>query len=94
MHPPFYIVDHRVGAPSHAPTPPRRSAPARLDLRPVSANWPPVPFAAAVPTLRPDPARIVWLVPPPRGVRARLGLLLIRAGRRMIAPHPPRQDLA
>ena len=86
MHPPFYVVDHRVGAPDIYPAPkPRRGAPARLDLSPVAANWPPVPFVPSAPPARPDPARIVWLVPPPRGPRARLGRLLIRMGQRIIA---------
>lgn len=99
MHPPFYVVDHKVGPDNHyahdyRPAR-RRGAPTRLELRPSAAGWPPIPLvpgafadnsALQLPigaTL--PPQTTLFVVPPPqRKLRNVIGRFLIRAGQRMI----------
>ena len=88
MHPPFVFTDHKVGhAPVHPAPVPRRSQPARLDLRPVTANWPPVPL---MPPPGPPAGPHLFVVPQP-GTRIRdiMGRWLIRLGQRMIMTNRP-----
>lgn len=88
MHPPFIFTDHKVGrAPVHPTPTPRRGAPTRLDMRPVSSNWPPVPLIAPpAPALGPH----LFIVPQP-STRWRdiMGRWLIRLGQRMILTNRP-----
>ena len=99
MHPPFFAPDLAIGpAPDPFAKPPRRHAPARLDLRPsagpgdfalLARN---LPDAPAEPAERPKQApQLVRpglrLGPPPaRGPKAWLGRWLIRTGQNLILP--------
>ena len=98
MHPPFFVVDHKIAADihPHASKPvKRRAAPDRLVLTPATSGWPPVPLIADLPQndvlgLRPDGICALQrpqlqVVPPPQPtLRHIVGRLLIRAGQRMI----------
>ena len=97
MHPPFFVVDHKIGPDihhhgDHKPIV-RRNLPERLDMSVAAGGWPPVPLQLP----SPDPAprlpsgsRVVAplhlrVVPPPEpGLRQAIGRLLIRLGQRMI----------
>jgi hypothetical protein len=99
MHPPFYVVDHKIGPDvyqhtDHRPVV-RRGAPTRLALTATSAGWPPVPMSTGafsdngalyLPSgsmIPPHP--VLRTVPPPqRTLRDYIGRLLIRTGQRMI----------
>jgi hypothetical protein len=99
MHPPFYVVDHKIGPDvyhhtDHKPVV-RRTAPARLALTATASGWPPVPMATGafsdngalyLPSgsmIAPHP--VLRTVPPPqRTLRDFIGRLLIRTGQRMI----------
>ena len=100
MHPPFIFTNHKVGPNPHHISDVkhiRRGVPQRLDLRPVTTGWPPVPLIAPAPTLPLAPSgqpllRGVRLqvVPPPRNnLRDIIGRWLIRAGQRMILQNRP-----
>lgn len=104
MHPPFFNVDHKIGADIHhhhgQASVKRRGFPERLRLAPATTGWPPV-------TLQPvgleDDRGIqaptghavvhrpkLQVVPPPRrGLRDAIGRLLIRTGQRMILSGRP-----
>ena len=85
MHPPFYIVDHKVII-----TPERRfvrrSLPGRLEFQPATCGWPPLAVGQKPVELAPIPPKpFVRLVPPPSGTpRDLIGRWLIRIGQRMI----------
>ena len=92
MHPPFFVVDHKVG---HHPDDfvrrpfVRRGGPARLVLEPAPARFAPVPFRAPAPSTEAfaSGGRKLHLavVPPPQPTaRDVVGRLLIRIGQRMI----------
>lgn len=97
MHPPFFIVDHKIGPDihhfsDHKPII-RRGTPTRLDLSAVTSGWPPVPLVAMaedLPPVLPSGSRVIgfgqiYIVPPPqRTLRQIIGRFLIRAGQRMI----------
>jgi len=99
MHPPFYVVDHRIGPDVHHQSDGkpvvRRSLPERLALKPSAAGWPPIPLSPGAFTdngalhlpsgaILP-PQAILRIVPPPqRKLRDVIGRFLIRAGQRMI----------
>jgi hypothetical protein len=99
MHPPFFIVDHKIGPDILHQTDSkpvvRRILPKRLALKPSAAGWPPIPLspgaftdngALHLPSGAILPAQsILRVVPPPqRTWRNVVGRLLIRAGQRMI----------
>lgn len=89
MHPPFYVVDHKIGPDIHppcdAPRILRRNKPAVLDLTPVANGWPPVPLVPAQPAQAlPQPPMLRIVPPPDRTIRHIVGRLLIRAGQRLI----------
>ncbi len=99
MHPPFFIVDHKIGPDIHhyGESKPviRRSLPERLSLRPSAAGWPPVPLSPGAFTdngalqlpsgaMLPGPAPLRVVPPPQRTWRDVIGRLLIRMGQRLI----------
>lgn len=95
MHPPYYFTDPRIGAaavePRAARRVPRRSAPQRLALVPVSPGYPPVPLRPAQP-----PATLAAIAREPLPVRRHaapvrhaFGRLLVRLGERLLqGAHP------
>ncbi len=102
MHPSFFPVDHKIGPDIHHSGErrifKRRAAPERLDLRPASPGWPPVPLQPAImphEMVTPKPSPPVFkpqlvIVPPPRpSLRDRIGRWLIRTGQRMILQNRP-----
>lgn len=96
MHPPFYIPDVHVGHdihPSGSRLKPRRSAAARLEMRPAAIGWPPVPLPpeAAQPDAPsgPRPVHLVAVPAPRRSLRDWFGRWMIRQGQRMIMSHRP-----
>lgn len=99
MHPPFFIVDHKIGHDIHHFTGDRpiirRGAPVRLALRHTSSGWPPIPLQAGAFTdngalhlpsgaMLPPVATLRVVPPPQRRWRDMLGRLLIRTGQRLI----------
>jgi len=97
MHPPFHVVDHKIGPDIHhsGDTKPvvRRGAPARLRLRAAVNGWPPIPVPTPaldgqhpLPSGRlPHPAPVLQIAPPARtGLRDFIGRWMIRTGQRMI----------
>lgn len=104
MHPPFFTVDHKIGADIRhfdgGKPPRRRSLPERLRLTPATTGWPPVALlprgleddqAAPVPSGQATAVRPkLQVVPPPRRtLREVIGRLLIRTGQRMILTNRP-----
>lgn len=104
MHPPFFVVDHKIGPDihhcgDHKPVK-RRILPERLRLTPSMVSWPPV---ALLPPPAEDTDAItapsgavtvrrpqLQVVPPPRRrLREIVGRWLIRAGQRMILQNRP-----
>ncbi len=99
MHPPFFTVDHKIGADIHhhdgGKPVKRRSLPARLHLTPATTGWPPVSLAPlaledgrVIPLPTGHAATVrpkLQIVPAPRRtLREAIGRLLIRTGQRMI----------
>ena len=99
MHPPFFIVDHKIGPDihHHSDDKPvvRRTSPTRLVLAPATTGWPPIPLSAP-PSVDAGAVQLptgseafvrpqLRIVPPPqRTLRNTIGRFLIRAGQRMI----------
>lgn len=95
MHPPFFVVDHKIGPDIyHHEASRRRGKPKSLNLSYVATGWPPVPLVHEA-TLTgyvplPSGAKILLrpmlqVVPPPqRNLRHIVGRWLIRLGQRMI----------
>lgn len=98
MHPPFFVVDHKIGPDIyHRDTPRpsrRRGKPETLNLSHVATGWPPVPLVdeATLTGYVPLPSGakillrpVLQVVPPPqRNLRHIVGRWLIRLGQRMI----------
>ncbi|WP_394178725.1 hypothetical protein [Yoonia maritima] len=104
MHPPFFIVDHKVGTDIHQPYTERplkrRTNPEQLQMTPVASGWPPVPFLPKteehlqlirLPSGKMIAARPrLQIVPQPqRNLRHVVGRWLIRLGQRMILENRP-----
>lgn len=104
MHPPFFTVDHKLGADIHhhdgRKPAKRRSLPERLRLTPGATGWPPVSLepqaldderVVALPTGHAATVRPkLQIVPAPRrSLREYIGRLLIRTGQRMILSNRP-----
>ncbi|PRY76015.1 hypothetical protein CLV80_110101 [Yoonia maritima] len=104
MHPPFYVVDHKVGPENHNDyserTTKRRTQPQRLQISPVASSWPPVPFIPEVDTnpqlirlpsgmLVAEKPRLQIVPAPQRSLRHVIGRWLIRIGQRMILENRP-----
>lgn len=104
MHPPFFTVDHKIGADIRhfdgGKPVKRRSLPERLHLTPAATGWPPVALlphtlederALQVPSGHAAVRRPkLQVVPPPRRtLREVIGRLLIRTGQRMILSNRP-----
>ena len=104
MHPPFFTVDHKIGADIRhldgGKPVKRRNMPERLRLTPAATGWPPVsllPHAledthiAQAPSGHATAVRPkLQVVPPPRRtLREVIGRLLIRTGQRMILSNRP-----
>lgn len=104
MHPPFFTVDHKIGADirHYDGGKPRkkRSLPERLQLTPTATGWPPVPLLpqaledhdiAQVPSGHATTVRPkLQVVPEPRRtLREMIGRLLIRTVQRMILSNRP-----
>ncbi|MEO1639429.1 MAG: hypothetical protein AAFU41_09315 [Pseudomonadota bacterium] len=99
MHPPFFVVDHKIGPDihhhsDHKPTV-RRGLAARLRLLPATTGWPPVsatpataedPASVTLPSGRTVPVRpVLQITPMPRSsVKDALGRWMIRTGQRLI----------
>ncbi len=97
MHPPFFVVDHKIGPDTdhHSDHKPivRRTRPERLSLDVSASGWPPVPLQMPAPGQPPAlpsgsrvfaPAHLQVVPPPERRIRQVIGRLLIRMGQRMI----------
>ena len=93
MHPPFIFTDHRIGPEPVTSKPKvRRTTPARLDLRPMTPGWPPMPVVepSKLAQLASEKPPVFYVVPTPRRAwRDVVGRFLIRVGQRMIVKNSP-----